>query len=72
MNTKPIVRYVIEGPARPMFIKVGESAVICPLAHPSSYVTGDGSTFVRTSRVLAYNEKTGRLETENTIYIPED
>lgn len=70
MNPKPVVRYIVDGPNRPLLIQVGLPAAITPMAHPSPLVTGDGQTFVQTSRVIRYDPATGAIETQNTLYIP--
>lgn len=69
---KPIVRY--EGRAE--VPALGASAWITGvLNHPNHLegqdVTNDPRDTVRTSAVLAHDEKTGRIETRNTIYLPE-
>lgn len=68
MKTKPIVHYktVREG------VKVGSSAILTPVDHPNHLpehsVSNKGAVF--TSLVQAYDPSTGRIETENTIYVP--
>ena len=64
---KPCVVYRTDIPSR---IVVGERALICPLAHPSDGVTGDGMTMARTSMVLFANPD-GSFETEHTCYVPD-
>lgn len=61
---KPIVRYArgsLEYEAR------YSSARLFALDHPLL-----GMQDVRTSRVIYFEEATGRLETLNTVYIPEE
>lgn len=63
---KPTVRYFnLNGEVR-----VGLPAYLCTEGHPSGRVT-PGRT-VRTSDVVAYDPATGRIETQNTIYIPRE
>lgn len=59
---KPIVHYSDVGA-----VTVGEVCFLAPTDHPSSYVSN--TTYVRTSRVVAYDAEFGRIETKNTIYI---
>lgn len=62
--TKPIVRYVelVEEP------EIGGQAVLVPADHPRSELNWKD---VWTSRVESYDQDTGRIETLNTIYLPE-
>ena len=71
---KPIVRY--RGAAQ--FILYwgdyeGERAVLTPIDH-TNHVDGQDVTndkLAITSRVIAKDLETGRIETNNTIYLPE-
>ena len=47
---------------------IGESAALYPVDHPSPYVSN--TRVATTSAVVSYDEATGELETENTIYMP--
>lgn len=60
---KPVVKYKYD---LNNFIKVGESAYVFPLNHPSSLVSN--TKLVRTSRVISFDKNTGNFETINTIY----
>lgn len=48
---------------------IGDRAYLYPINHPGPYVSN--TTQVMTSKVQHFNSKTGRLETENTIYSPD-
>lgn len=65
--SKPTVKY--SGKATPF---VG-CAVLRPVDHPNHLAGHDASNEhpVRTSRVISWDEETGRIETQNTIYVPE-
>lgn len=60
-KVKPVVRY-----KNPDFVKVGYSAYVVTLYHPSPLVTPD--KMERTSPVLSI-EANGNFETENTKYV---
>lgn len=60
---KPVVKYKYD---LNNFIKVGESAYVFPLNHPSSLVSN--TKLIQTSRVISFDENTGNFETVNTIY----
>ncbi len=62
---KPTVKYYID---ENNFIKVGCSAFIVPIDHPSEFVSN--TIAVRTSIVLSYSfgEAGHSFETENTLY----
>lgn len=60
MSDKKIVHYVGE----PLYVEIGEVTFLKPVDHPNTSNTYP----VKTSRVVAYDEETGVLETENTIY----
>ena len=66
---KPIVHY--KSPA----IKNGiDRALLYPVDHPNHL---DGHNIsnnkqVLTSKIISWDEITGRIETQNTIYIPEE
>lgn len=66
--TKPIVHY------RGHAIKAEERARLTPLDHnhhiPEQRITNGFP--VTTSRVLSWDKDTGRIETMNTIYLPEE
>lgn len=69
---KPIVRY--EGRAE--VPAIGASAwIIGVIDHPNHIeghdVQNGPGELIRTSRVEAYDPATGRIETRNTIYLPE-
>jgi hypothetical protein len=66
LTVKPVVKYRTD---RPHMIQLGYSALCYPMAHPSSLVTGDGDTPVRTSQVLCVDDN-GEFWTENTHYVP--
>ena len=72
MTDKPIVRY---DPVYPVGIYTAEDpsngdiyrfARLQSLDHPKL-----GATDVRTSQLVSYDVMTGRLETRNTVYLPE-
>ena len=60
---KKVVHYVKYGLSS---IIEGHSAVVLAIDHPDF----QEQTFVRTSRVIKYDELTGEFETLNTIYKP--
>ena len=66
---KPIVRY--RGPA----VELGGRAWFeSTVDHPNPFATQQAPNSkrpVRTSRVLDWDKVSGRIETENTIYVPE-
>lgn len=64
---KPIVRYSGQASV------VAEHAFLLPLDHPN-HIEGHSVSncrVVRTSRVLEHDPQTGRIETKNTIYMPD-
>lgn len=65
---KPIVHYSWLRGAH-----VGYPAHLTPIDHPNHIEGHDVSNtrMVSTSKVIAYDEITGRIETQNTIYMPE-
>jgi hypothetical protein len=63
---KPVVRY--RGTARPLM--VSGTAWLQPIDHPSAYISN--TKMVMTTKVLSWDEVTGRIETQNTIYLPEE
>jgi hypothetical protein len=66
-TTKPTVRY------RGTAIRMGDFAFLHPIDH-ANHVAGQrvsNTTTVCTSRVLSWDEQTGRIETEYTVYVPE-
>ena len=63
---KPTVRYKKDSL---IFIRLDVEAFLHPVDHYSPDVSN--TQLVRTSQVRAYDKETGRLETQNTIYIPE-
>lgn len=46
----------------------GQSALLYPIDHPDTRVSNTTSAI--TSKVVSYDEATGVLETQNTIYVP--
>lgn len=62
---KPIVHY--KGLA--FHIAVGRSATVFPVDHYNQELVSN-TTFVHTSRVVSYDQKTGEFETQNTRYVP--
>jgi hypothetical protein len=64
MSQKKVVHYV----GKPVVQENGH-ALVCPVDHPDSESVSNMNV-ARTSRVVHYDEKSGRLETQNTIYIP--
>lgn len=46
----------------------GEHAYLNPIDHPGALVSNTRE--VRTSPIVSYDPITGRLETQNTIYMP--
>ena len=65
MNDKPVVQYTVD-PAN--FIKLGLSAYIVPIDHPSDLVSNE--SLARTSRVISIDGDT--FETMNTKYVPKE
>ena len=65
---KPVVRY--RGTAT---AAIGRSAFLHPIDHPNHLRGHDVSNtrVVRTSAVIDFDAETGRIETMNTIYLPE-
>ena len=63
---KKTVRYSGE---KPVGVVVGQSTYLTPVDHPDT-LNVSNNKLVRTSRVVAFDEATGRVETLNTIYIP--
>ena len=59
--SKPIVHYT---PSQYNYIKVGHSAIVCPIDHPSESVSN--TTMVKTSTVVSITAD--GFETRNTIY----
>lgn len=49
------------------YIEAGRSAILKVLKHPILSVS---DVYIKTSRVLAANAKSGRIETQNTVYTP--
>lgn len=64
---KPIVHYK-RSSDNYHYIKVGQSALVVPVDHPSPNVSNED--IVHTSTVISYDEQTGEFETKNTIYKP--
>jgi hypothetical protein len=62
--SKPRVKY-----SSLVYAEVGHCALLRPIDHPSYFVSNE--KVARTSKVLSYNRDTGRIETENTVYIPQ-
>lgn len=65
--SKPTVRY--RGTALPF----RDAALLSPVDHPN-HIEGhavSNSRDVRTSKVLVWDIATGRIETSNTVYLPE-
>lgn len=62
---KRVVRY---DKARGITV-MGGRAFLHPLDHDSPLVSN--TTVAMTSRVVAHDLQSGRIETENTVYIPE-
>lgn len=62
--SKPTVRYsdLLHRPT-----ELGSASLI-PIDHPRSHLNGK---VVFTSGVLSFDEDTGRIETFNTVYVPE-
>lgn len=48
---------------------VGNVAYLTPIDHPD-FENVSNTKLVRTSRIVSHNEGTGRIETQNTIYVP--
>jgi len=63
---KPTVRYHKNSL---VFMGLNNSAYLLPIDHPSERVSN--TCAVQTSNVISFDEATGRLETQNTVYIPE-
>lgn len=64
---KPTVHY------RGAAVVIAERAYLVPIDHQNHVDGQDVMNEVpcRTSYVLSHDEATGRIETENTIYVPE-
>ena len=66
MSIKPVVHYV----GKPMFWGAKEhGAILTPVDHPDSENVTNLKP-VRTSPVVNYDEKSGTIETRNTMYVP--
>jgi hypothetical protein len=65
LGEKPVVRYKGEV----LMNKPGFPAFVTPIDHPNPEGLVSNTKQVLTSPVVSYDEKTGRLETLNTIYI---
>ena len=63
MSTKPVVHYI---PNKYQQIKVGISAYVWPVDHPSDLVSNTKA--IITSKVVSYDKDTGDFETLNTRY----
>ena len=48
---------------------VGNVAYLTPIDHPDG-LNVTNTQLVRTSRIVSRNDTTGRIETQNTIYMP--
>ena len=69
---KPTVHY--RGDALVVTDSADSVAYLLALDHPN-HITGHdvrNPEYVRTSAVLSHDPKTGRIETKNTIYTPEE
>lgn len=66
--SKPAVRYAGKAEI------VGGHAWLYPLDHPNHLEGHDVSNqkLVRTSMVVSVDDQTGRIETKNTTYLPEE
>ena len=66
---KPIVHY--RGEAQPYY---ANTAILVPLDHPNHKPGHSISNnhIARTSSIVNWNHETGRIETLNTIYVPEE
>lgn len=66
-DKKPVVRYRGEA------MVIHGHAFLLPVDHPNhlegQYVSNEAT--VRTSQVIDHDPKTGRIETKNTIYVPD-
>ena len=63
---KPVVHYhSYKDHTRP---EIGWITVLIPTDHPSPRVSNTGPVW--TSKVIDFDIGTGRIETENTIYVP--
>lgn len=67
-NTKKVVRYRNDAGNKPVVI-VGHSTILVPVDHPDEANVFNGRP-ARTKAVIAYDERTGRIETMRTIYLP--
>lgn len=49
-------------------------AWLVPIDHPNHLEGHDviNTTTIRTSTIVSHDQETGRIETQNTIYVPED
>lgn len=65
-NTKKVVHY---DPSIKPVVVVGCPTILVPIDHPDD-VNVTNTRPARTSDVIAYDERTGRIETMNTIYLP--
>lgn len=66
--TKPTVRYV-----GMVIAKVGQGAILVPVEHPREGEDGiRNGEAIRTSAVISIDDDTGRVETRNTIYLPQE
>lgn len=69
LTIKPIVRYrglaVMVGKGM-----VGSRAILMPVDHPNPYGLVSNERKVMTSPIVSCDPTTGRIETQNTLYIP--
>ena len=66
---KKVVRYRVG--EYPTSVRVGEGTWLYPLDHTDT-LNVSNRMLARTSRVVAFDEVTGRIETLNSIYLPEE
>ncbi len=66
MPIKTVVHYLKDS-LQP--VRIGSPAFLRPIDHTSPYVSNQG--IARTSNVVAHDPITGRVETLNSIYLPE-
>lgn len=67
-NTKKVVHYRNDPDHKPTVI-VGHSTILVPVDHPDEANVSNERP-ARTTAVIAYDERTGRIETMRTIYLP--
>lgn len=64
---KKVVHYI----GTPANVGVGKQAILFPIDHPDSDMVSNTKPVLTTS-IVHVDKGTGRIETQNTIYLPAD